>query len=93
MLEITSTRANPMIDPAMHVWGWEIPVYLFLGGIGTALGPFVIGSVSDITGSLQTAMTVPVAGMLVAAVLMVAARRAVVRREDGAATVPAEGEA
>jgi len=32
MLELISTRANPMIDPAMHVWGWEIPVYLFLGG-------------------------------------------------------------
>jgi formate-dependent nitrite reductase membrane component NrfD len=23
---------NEMIDPVMHVWGWEIPVYLFLGG-------------------------------------------------------------
>ncbi len=22
-----------MIDPQMHVWGWEIPVYLFLGGL------------------------------------------------------------
>jgi formate-dependent nitrite reductase membrane component NrfD len=33
MTELTSTRANPMIDPVMHVWGWEIPVYLFLGGL------------------------------------------------------------
>jgi formate-dependent nitrite reductase membrane component NrfD len=33
MTELTSTRANPMIDPQMHVWGWEIPVYLFLGGM------------------------------------------------------------
>jgi len=33
MLELTSTRANEMIDPSMHVWGWEIPVYLFLGGM------------------------------------------------------------
>ncbi len=32
MLELVTTRDNPMIDPAMHVWGWEIPVYLFLGG-------------------------------------------------------------
>ena len=31
-MEITTTRANEMIDPVMHVWGWEIPVYLFLGG-------------------------------------------------------------
>ncbi len=33
MLEITSTRHNPLIDPRLHVWSWEIPVYLFLGGL------------------------------------------------------------
>jgi formate-dependent nitrite reductase membrane component NrfD len=33
MVEYTTTRANEMIDPVMHVWGWEIPVYLFLGGL------------------------------------------------------------
>ena len=32
MLELLTTRHNPMVDPALHVWGWEIPVYLFLGG-------------------------------------------------------------
>jgi formate-dependent nitrite reductase membrane component NrfD len=32
MLELVTTRHNPMIDPALHVWGWEVPVYLFLGG-------------------------------------------------------------
>ena len=32
MLEFLTTRHNPMVDPALHVWGWEIPVYLFLGG-------------------------------------------------------------
>jgi len=32
MLELLTTRNNPMIDPVLHVWGWEIPVYLFLGG-------------------------------------------------------------
>jgi len=31
--ELTTTRANPLIDPALHVWGWEIPLYLFLGGL------------------------------------------------------------
>src|SRR5512147_535263 len=31
-VELLSTRANPLVDPALHVWGWEIPVYLFLGG-------------------------------------------------------------
>jgi formate-dependent nitrite reductase membrane component NrfD len=33
MLEQTITRQNPLIDPVLHVWGWEIPVYLFLGGL------------------------------------------------------------
>ncbi len=33
MQEITTTRHNHLIDPTLHVWGWEIPVYLFLGGM------------------------------------------------------------
>lgn len=32
MIEIVSTRHNPLVDPGLQVWGWEIPVYLFLGG-------------------------------------------------------------
>ncbi len=33
MHELTTTRMNPQIDPSLHIWGWEIPVYLFLGGL------------------------------------------------------------
>ncbi|MBK9064327.1 MAG: polysulfide reductase NrfD [Acidobacteria bacterium] len=33
LLETVTTRANAQIDPSLHVWGWEITVYLFLGGI------------------------------------------------------------
>lgn len=33
MRELTLTRSNPMIDPALQIWGWEVPVYLFLGGM------------------------------------------------------------
>ena len=35
MLEeiLVSARSNPHIDPVMSVWGWEISVYLFLGGL------------------------------------------------------------
>lgn len=33
MNEITTTRHNHLIDPTLSVWGWEIPVYLFLGGM------------------------------------------------------------
>ena len=31
--EITTTRANPLIDPSMHVWHGEVALYLFLGGL------------------------------------------------------------
>jgi formate-dependent nitrite reductase membrane component NrfD len=30
--ELVSTARSPATDPHLHVWGWEIPVYLFLGG-------------------------------------------------------------
>lgn len=33
MNEYTTTRHNEMIDPSLHIWGWEIPVYLFIGGL------------------------------------------------------------
>jgi formate-dependent nitrite reductase membrane component NrfD len=33
MFEIDTTRHNPGVDPLLHVWGWEIPVYLFVGGM------------------------------------------------------------
>lgn len=34
---ITSGRMNPEIDPVLHVWGWEIPFYLFLGGLAAGI--------------------------------------------------------
>jgi len=33
MHELTLTRQTQGIDPVLHAWGWEIPVYLFLGGM------------------------------------------------------------
>lgn len=33
MHELTMTRHNELIDPSLHIWGWEIPVYLFIGGL------------------------------------------------------------
>jgi formate-dependent nitrite reductase membrane component NrfD len=33
MQEITSNRTNHLIDPALHVWHYEVPIYLFLGGV------------------------------------------------------------
>lgn len=33
MQELTITRHNELVDPLMHIWSWQIPVYLFLGGL------------------------------------------------------------
>lgn len=33
MYELTTTRHNALIDPYLHIWSWQIPVYLFIGGL------------------------------------------------------------
>src|SRR5512133_973214 len=43
MNEIDIARHSRLIDPHLHVWGWEIPAYLFLGGL--AAGVMVLTSV------------------------------------------------
>lgn len=37
MTEIDVARHSHLIDPQLHVWGWEIPLYLFLGGMAAGL--------------------------------------------------------
>lgn len=32
-VEMVTTRMNPHVHPHLHVWGYEIPTYLFLGGL------------------------------------------------------------
>ena len=44
--EITTTRHNPHVDPVLTVWAWEIPVYLFVGGL--IAGLMIIGGVNMI---------------------------------------------
>ncbi len=33
MYEITTTRHNHLVDSTLHAWSWQIPTYLFLGGL------------------------------------------------------------
>jgi MFS transporter, Spinster family, sphingosine-1-phosphate transporter len=65
-----------IVPPERHGLAYAINI-LFLAGIGAAAGPFVVGVVSDATGSLGAALVVPVAGMVIAAALIAAAGRAV----------------
>ncbi len=37
MTELEIARHSAGIDPHLHVWGWEIPVYLFLGGMAAGV--------------------------------------------------------
>ena len=42
MTEIDVARYSNQIDPVLHVWSWEIPVYLFLGGM--AAGTMILSA-------------------------------------------------
>jgi len=44
MFEITTTRHNPLVDPSLAVWSWEIPVYLFAGGV--VAGMMILGGLA-----------------------------------------------
>jgi protein NrfD len=45
MTEFELFRHNPLIDPNLHIWGWQIAVYLFLGGL--AAGVMVLAGVAN----------------------------------------------
>ena len=51
MIEYTNTRMNEMVDPGLHVWGWEIPLYLFLGGL--VAGMMILGGLALYQGRYQ----------------------------------------
>jgi protein NrfD len=34
---IVSGRSNPLIDPHLNIWHWQIPLYLFLGGLAAGI--------------------------------------------------------
>lgn len=37
LTELTISRHNPLVDPSLHIWEWQIAVYLFLGGLVAGL--------------------------------------------------------
>jgi formate-dependent nitrite reductase membrane component NrfD len=34
---IVSGRMNPLVDPNLNIWHWQIPLYLFLGGMAAGI--------------------------------------------------------
>lgn len=45
---IITGKLNPHIDPALSIWEWQIPVYLFLGGL--TAGIMILGALSVLRG-------------------------------------------
>ncbi len=61
---------NPLVDPVLHAWGWEIPVYLFLGGLAAGL-LFFAGVYYLMGKSKQYTVAVRKAPVLVPAILVI----------------------
>ncbi len=38
---MVTARANELIDPSLHIWTWEVAMYLFLGGVTAGIIIFV----------------------------------------------------
>lgn len=58
---IISGRMNPHIDPVLGIWGWEIPLYLFLGGLAAGIMFFaalytILGKEKELPTAVRTAM-------------------------------------
>ena len=51
MREFTTTNTNPFVDLSHEVWAWEIPVYLFLGGL--VAGMMIISGYLLLTGRYE----------------------------------------
>ena len=35
-----TARSNALIDPSLHIWTWEVAMYLFLGGLTAGIMVF-----------------------------------------------------
>jgi MFS family permease len=70
------TTIVELVPPHRHGLAYAVNI-LFLGGIGTALGPSLVGALSDASESLRLALGAAVIGIAVGALLMVGAGRIV----------------
>ena len=56
MRELLITRSNHLVDPHLHVWAWQIPLYLFLGGF--VAGLMIITGLALLRGHAAKARTI-----------------------------------
>ncbi|MFC1853169.1 NrfD/PsrC family molybdoenzyme membrane anchor subunit [candidate division CSSED10-310 bacterium] len=67
-IEITSGRFNEYIDPNLHIWGLDVAIYLFLGGL--AAGLMVIPSLRLLMNNEKQNHTTTALPLLLVSVLM-----------------------
>ncbi|MDA3821542.1 MAG: polysulfide reductase NrfD [Bacteroidales bacterium] len=66
---IVSGRMNPNIDPYLHIWHWQIPLYLFLGGL--AAGILFFSAYYTVTGKEKKYKTAAYISTLIVPALLV----------------------
>jgi len=67
-VEHLSDRANHLIDPVLAIWTWQIPVYLFLGGL--VAGLMVVGCAQELLRGAAWAKRTSAAAAALGAVLL-----------------------
>jgi protein NrfD len=67
-IEEVIVRTNPGVDPHLGVWEWQIPVYLFLGGL--VAGLMVIGAWQELWGKGKWQPRLSILGALIALVAL-----------------------
>ena len=60
---------NPNIDPHLHIWHWQIPLYLFLGGL--AAGILFLSAYYHVTGKANKYKTASYLSTLIVPALLV----------------------
>ena len=74
---LTSGRMNLLVDPQLHIWAWEIPLYLFLGGLAAGILFFaglytILGKDKEFPAAIErTPMIVPFLLIIGLAVLFI----------------------
>ncbi|MBZ0265186.1 polysulfide reductase NrfD [bacterium] len=68
MTEIVSGNVNPHISPHMEIWEWQIPAYLFLGGL--VAGLMVLNGIWRLQGKQLEGQSVLRLGAIFAPVLL-----------------------
>jgi len=61
-------RTNPGVDPTLAIWNWEIPIYLFLGGL--VAGIMVVGAIQQLRGNGRWERRLSLWGSAAAAALL-----------------------